>query len=67
MLGRFADGLGIGGVVLLPLDEGLDVGRRDQPHAMAQLADLASPVVRTCAGFHCDNTGCLCRQEPEKL
>jgi len=51
-LRRFTDRLGIGRIVLLPLDEGLDVGRRDEPHVMAQLADLAAPVVRAAAGFH---------------
>src|SRR6516165_9574589 len=34
-LGRFTDGLCTGGIVLLPLDERLDVGRRDQAHMMA--------------------------------
>jgi hypothetical protein len=34
-LGRFTDGLCIGGIVLLPLDERLDVGRRDQAHMVA--------------------------------
>src|SRR5215467_13514425 len=42
-LGRFTDGLCIGGIVLLPLDERLDVGRRDQAHMMAQLSDLTRP------------------------
>src|SRR5512133_3783832 len=46
-LRRLTDGFGVGRVVLLPLDERLDVGRRDQLYAMAQLADLARPIVRT--------------------
>ena len=29
---RLADGLGVSGIVLLPLDVGLDVGRRHQAH-----------------------------------
>ena len=33
-LRRLADRLGIGRIVLLPLDERLDVGRRDQAHTM---------------------------------
>ena len=33
---RLADRLGIGGVVLLPLDVGLHVGRRHQPHGRAR-------------------------------
>jgi hypothetical protein len=35
-LGRLADRLRVGHVVLLPLHERLDVGRRDQPHLMAE-------------------------------
>ena len=53
-LRRFTDGLCIGGIVLLPFDERLDVGRRDQAH-MAQLSDLTRPVMRTGAGFHRDD------------
>src|SRR6201981_1963440 len=51
-LGRFTDGLCIGGIVLLPLDERLDVGRRDQAHMMAQLNDLTTPAMRTGTRFH---------------
>src|SRR6516162_9317720 len=43
-LSRFTDGLCIGGIVFLPLDERLDVNRRDQAHMMAQLSDLTRPV-----------------------
>jgi hypothetical protein len=32
------------------------VGGRDEPHLMAELADLAAPEVRASAGFHRDNT-----------
>src|SRR5215470_2299743 len=64
---RFTDGLCIGGIVLLPLDERLDVGRRDQAHLMAQLADLTRPVVRAGTGFHCNDAPRLCCQETEKL
>src|SRR6516164_3640316 len=66
-LGRFTDGLCIGGIVLLPLDERLDVGRRDQAHMMAQLSDLTRPVVRTGTGFHRDNAPGLRCEETEKL
>src|SRR5215472_8093800 len=51
-LGRFTDRLCIGGIILLPLDERFDVGRRDQAHMMAQLSDLTRPVVRAGTGFH---------------
>jgi hypothetical protein len=67
MLGRFADGLCIGGIVLLPLDERLDVGRRDQPHMMAQLTDLTRPVVRAGTGFHRDDARSLRCEETEEL
>src|SRR5215831_13315793 len=50
-LRRFTDGLCIGRIVLLPLDEWLDVDRRDQAHMMAQLSDLTRPVVRAGTGF----------------
>src|SRR5207237_9159619 len=63
----FTDGLGISCVVLLPLDEWLDVGRRDQSQTMAQLADLACPVVRAGTGFHRDDARRLRRQEAEQL
>src|SRR5580700_5287614 len=64
---RFTDGLGIGRIVLLPLDEWLNVGWRDQSHAMAQLADLARPIVRAGTGFHRDDTRRLRRQKAEQL
>lgn len=50
--GGLADRLGIGRILLLPLDEGLEIGGWDQPHVMAQLADLATPEMRTTTGFH---------------
>src|SRR5215472_17594931 len=65
-LGCFTDRLCIGGIVLLPLDERLDVGRRDQPHTMAQLSNLTRPVVRTGTGFHRDDAPGLRCQKTEK-
>jgi hypothetical protein len=38
---RFGDRLGVGRVVLVSLHEGLHVDRCNQPHLMAQRADLA--------------------------
>ena len=38
---RLADCLGVGGIVLLPLDVGLHVGRRHQPHGMAERRERA--------------------------
>src|SRR5215469_10538378 len=66
-LGRFTDGLCIGRIVLLPLDERLDVARRDQAHIMTQLSDLTRPVVRPGTGFHRDDAPGLRREETEKL
>src|SRR6516225_11361409 len=66
-LGRFTDGLCIGGIVLLLLDERLDIGRRDQAHMMAQLSDLTRPVLRTGTGLHRDDAWRLRRQEADKL
>ena len=43
---HLTDRLGVGAVVLLPLDIGLDVARRDQPDCMAEPAKLTRPVVR---------------------
>src|SRR5262249_8553582 len=66
-LGRFTDGLCIGGIVLLPLDERLDVGGRDQAHMMAQLRDLTRPVVRTGTGLHRNDAAGLRCWETKKL
>ena len=52
---RLADRLSIGGIILLPLDERLHIGRRDQPHVMAQLANFAA--VSAATGFHCHDAG----------
>ena len=35
-LGRLADRLRIGGIVLLPFDERLHISRRDEPHLMPE-------------------------------
>jgi hypothetical protein len=66
-LRRFADRLGIRHVILLPLDEGLDVSRRDQPHCVAQLAKLPRPVVRPAAGLQRHQTRRLRREKLEHL
>lgn len=63
-LRRFADGLRIGRIVFLTFHEGLDAGGRDQPHIVAQLADLAAPEVGAAAGF--DRHHAL-RQAPEEI
>src|SRR4051812_12857615 len=66
-LGGFADRLGIRPVVLLPLHVRLDVGRRDQAHGVAQLAELTRPVMRPGAGLHRHRAGRLGGEECEHL
>ena len=51
----FTDRLGVCRVILLPLDERLDVGQRDQSHIMAKLADLTPQKMSAATGFHRDN------------
>src|SRR5271169_3439876 len=46
-----ADCLGVGHVVLLPLDVGLYIGRRHQPHAVSERFELARPMMRRRTGF----------------
>jgi hypothetical protein len=52
----FADGLRVGGIVLLVLHVGLHVARRHQAYAVPELLDLPCPVVRRSAGLHPDQT-----------
>src|SRR3954447_23067666 len=51
-LRRLADRLCIGGIVLLPLHEWLHVSGRNEPHLMAELHQLAAPVMRASTGLH---------------
>src|SRR5208282_2549556 len=53
---RFADCLGVGGIVLLPLDVWLHVGRRHQPHGVTERLKLARPMMRGRAGLNPDET-----------
>ena len=64
---RFADCLGIGRICLAALDVALYVAWLHQPHVMAKLAKFARPVMRTCAGFHADQTGWLTLKELKHL
>src|SRR5206468_8982346 len=43
---RFADRLGVSGIVLLSLDIRLHVGRRHQAHGMAKHLELTRPMMR---------------------
>src|SRR5205807_3790500 len=53
---RFADCLGISGIVLLPLHIRLHVGRRHQAHSMTERLEFARPMMRGCAGLDTDKT-----------
>ena len=48
---RFADCLGVSGIVLLPLDVRLHVGRQHQAHGMPKGLELARPMMRRGAGL----------------
>ena len=62
-----ADRLSIHCVVLMARDEGLHVGRWDQPHLMAQLANLAAPIMSATAGLHRHDTSRQLVEEPQNL
>ena len=64
---RFADRLGIGSVVFLTVDEGLNVGRRDHTNLMAQLAVLAASEVGVAARLHRDDARRQLTEERQHL
>src|SRR4051794_32289479 len=66
-LRRFADRLSIRHIILLPLDEGPYVSGWDQPHRVAQLAQLPRPVVRPATRLQRHKTGRLPREKLEHL
>src|SRR5215213_7504506 len=66
-LSGLADRLRIGHVVLLPLDKRLHVSRRDQLHRVAELGDLAAPIMRAPTGLHGHRAGRQRGQERQKL
>ena len=51
---RFADRLSVGGIVLVALDVGLYILRRHHLNLVAQLRQLARPIMCRGAGFHAD-------------
>lgn len=61
------DRLGIGRIVLLPLDERLHVSRRNHLHPVAKLADLSTPVMRAGASLHRYEAGRLGGEEGQYL
>src|SRR5437868_5362422 len=48
------DRLGVGGIVLVTLDVGLHVFCWHQPHPVAELRELARPIMSRGAGLHAD-------------
>src|ERR1019366_6764482 len=61
---RFADRLGVGGIVLVALDVGLHILRRHQTNLVAELRQFTRPIMCRGAGFHADKTR---RQNLEEL
>src|SRR5437660_3002365 len=59
---RLADSLGVGSIVLLPLDVRLHVGRRHQTHRMPERLQLARPMMRRSAGLNTNEA----RRQPLK-
>jgi hypothetical protein len=51
---RLTDGLGIGGIILLPLDVRLHISWRHQAHGMAKRLELTRPMMRRGAGLDPD-------------
>ena len=49
---RLTDGLGVSGIVLLPLDVRLHIGRRHQAHGVAKRLELTRPMMRGGAGLN---------------
>jgi len=60
---RLADRLGVGGVVLVPLDVRLRVARRHQPHGVAERRQLARPVMGRAGRLDADQAGRQAREE----
>jgi hypothetical protein len=65
--GGFGDGFGIGRIIPMTLQEGLQVGRRNQPDGVAQPRDLPSPAMSHGTGLHGYDTVRLLAQERQEL
>ena len=61
----FANGFGIGSIVLAALDVGLHIGRRHETDLVAKQLDLAGPVVGGGTGLHANQAGWQGLQETE--
>ena len=62
---RFADGLGVSGIVLLSLHVGLHIGWRHQPYDMSECLELTRPMMRRSAGFDPDQARLQLLEERE--
>jgi len=66
-LRRLTDCLRIRRIILLPFDEWLHIGWRNQAHRVTKFSDLTCPVMRTAACFHGDSAGRLFGEELQHL
>ena len=64
---RLANRFCIDRIVLVPLHKRFDVGGRDKSHLMAELCQLARPVMRPAACFHSNEASWLSSEEVEQL
>src|SRR5712671_6597991 len=60
---RFADRLGVSRIVFVALDVGLHILRRHQAHLVAELRQLARPIMRRGTGFHADQARRQCLEK----
>ena len=63
LLRKPADRLGVGGIILLPFDIGLHIGRRHQLHGMTEGLQFARLIVGRCACLDADDTRRLLIEE----
>lgn len=59
LTGGDRDRLGIGSIILLALDEGVGILRRDQLHLVPKRFHPRRPIMRSAAGFEEDQAGSL--------
>src|SRR5262249_42955315 len=64
---RLADRRSINWIRLAALDKGLDVVRRHQLYGVPEFANLTSPIMRTPARFHADETRWQLGEERQHL
>jgi hypothetical protein len=64
---RFADRLGVSRIVFVALNVGLHILRRHQAHLVAELRQLARPIMRRGTGFHADQARRQCLEKRNHL